>query len=162
MENERIPILLIEDSPTDAFLYCEALEGAVPASFRVTIAERLDLGLEQLKAHPFEAVLLDLGLAGQPGPGHIPYSLQRAPRHTDHRLVRLDGRSSGPRGSAGRRPGLSGKGENFAGICRACRSLCHPTSALTGCPARERKPLSQPVRTCSCSLSIFGRRRAFY
>ena len=30
MENERIPILLIEDSPTDALLYCEALEGVTP------------------------------------------------------------------------------------------------------------------------------------
>ena len=67
MENERIPILLIEDSPTDAFLYCEALEGAAPASFRVTIAERLDLGLEQLKAHNFEAILLDLGLPDSQG-----------------------------------------------------------------------------------------------
>ncbi len=67
MENERTPILLIEDSPTDAFLYCEALEGAVPASFRVTIAERLDLGLEQLKIHNFEAILLDLGLPDSQG-----------------------------------------------------------------------------------------------
>ena len=67
MENERIPILLIEDSPTDAFLYCEALEGAIPASFQVTIAERLDLGLEQLKTHHFEAILLDLGLPDSQG-----------------------------------------------------------------------------------------------
>ena len=67
MENERIPILLIEDSPTDALLYREALEGAAPASFQVTIAERLELGLEQLKTHSFEAVLLDLGLPDSQG-----------------------------------------------------------------------------------------------
>ena len=64
---ELIPILLIEDNPADIILLREALEGTSSISFQLTTATHLNLGLEQLREHSFEAVLLDLGLPDSQG-----------------------------------------------------------------------------------------------
>jgi PAS domain S-box-containing protein len=59
-----IDVLLIEDSPDDAFFIREMLSGADDArgGFRLTHADRLSDGLAHLAQHRLDVVLLDLGL----------------------------------------------------------------------------------------------------
>jgi len=62
MSTGRLNILLIEDNPGDARLVKEALEETGTWLFDLTIAGTFALGLDQLKAKPFDLVLLDLSL----------------------------------------------------------------------------------------------------
>lgn len=59
-----ILILLVEDSPSDAFLTREAVD---PDSFQVTHVERLEQAIAALRQSTFDVVLLDLGLPDSQG-----------------------------------------------------------------------------------------------
>ena len=59
-----IQILLVEDDPTDTLLAEEALLGD---RFRLQVSRRLDDALRLLKSHPFDVILLDLGLPDSQG-----------------------------------------------------------------------------------------------
>ncbi len=67
MTERIIQVLLVEDSPTDARIVRDELSQATSASFVVTQVERLSEALQQLKARPFDLVLLDLGLPDSSG-----------------------------------------------------------------------------------------------
>ena len=60
-------ILLIEDNPEDARLIKEYLTPVDEGSFDVTVAERLDSGIELLRERSFDVVLLDLTLPDSAG-----------------------------------------------------------------------------------------------
>ncbi len=59
-----IHILLVEDSPSDAFLTREAVK---PDSFHLTHVERLEQAIASLRESTFDVVLLDLGLPDSQG-----------------------------------------------------------------------------------------------
>ena len=63
--NAPLSILLVEDSPTDVLLAQDALQGR--GQFNMTVVERLGKALDMLSAHPFDIVLLDLGLPDSQG-----------------------------------------------------------------------------------------------
>ena len=64
-------ILLLEDSPTDAYLLRKKLEGVDNFSFEMVCAVSLTSGLEQLENNSFDVVLFDLGLPDSLGPESI-------------------------------------------------------------------------------------------
>jgi PAS domain S-box-containing protein len=66
MVDERIRVLMVEDSPTDALLIQHAL-AAGPARFDVTHVERLTQALDRLASGRFDVILLDLGLPDSQG-----------------------------------------------------------------------------------------------
>ena len=59
------PVLHVEDSPTDALLTREELEGH--PEFRLTQVDRLDEALRVLSSEQYAVVLLDLGLPDSQG-----------------------------------------------------------------------------------------------
>jgi CheY-like chemotaxis protein len=61
MADATIHVLLVEDSPIDARLLREVLEGVAPGRFVVTHTERLNEALQCLKEARFDVLLLDLG-----------------------------------------------------------------------------------------------------
>ncbi|MCB8944285.1 MAG: response regulator [Ardenticatenaceae bacterium] len=74
MNNPRIHILLIEDNSVDAQLIRDLLADAVknqrnPTQFLLTHARRLEEGLEQIRQHIFDIILLDLSLPDSFGLG---------------------------------------------------------------------------------------------
>jgi len=74
MNRQRIHILLIEDSPTDAQLIRDLLAEAMRISlsqiqFQLTQASRLEEGLEQIRRQIFDIILLDLSLPDSFGLG---------------------------------------------------------------------------------------------
>jgi DNA-binding NarL/FixJ family response regulator len=62
MKTAPIRILLIEDSPTDAYLMGELLKRVSEFNFEMTHAAQLSLGLEKLAEAKFDAIILDLEL----------------------------------------------------------------------------------------------------
>ncbi len=62
MDKSFITVLLIEDNPADIILLREALAENPLTGFRLETAERLSTGLQWLREHPCDVVLLDLGL----------------------------------------------------------------------------------------------------
>ena len=69
MTKLTIRILMIEDSESDALLLEENLNQDTLNSFEFTICERLESGLETLREHGFDLILLDLGLPDSQGLG---------------------------------------------------------------------------------------------
>ena len=67
MTKSNIPLLLIEDSPSDALLLEDVLNSDPLNSFELTISERLETGLEALRRQKHDLVLLDLGLPDSQG-----------------------------------------------------------------------------------------------
>lgn len=61
MAEDTIRALLIEDSPTDAFLLTQLVSES-PARVKLLYAERLSQGLDVLRRGSIDVVLLDLGL----------------------------------------------------------------------------------------------------
>ncbi len=62
MNESRLKVLLVEDSPSDAFLIQHSLLQHNPAAFEVSLNSRMDDALARLKAERYDVVLLDLGL----------------------------------------------------------------------------------------------------
>ena len=67
MDDKRIKVLLIEDSPGDARLIQELLAQTTSTSFDLTVSNRLKTGLEHLAAGEMDVVLLDLSLPDSHG-----------------------------------------------------------------------------------------------
>jgi len=67
MDKTSIKILLAEDNPADVVFLRETLEKDTITSFELTPVERLGAALELLKNHPFDVILLDLGLPDSQG-----------------------------------------------------------------------------------------------
>ena len=67
MPDEPLHVLVIEDDPDDARLLREALGDAEPQAFAMAWANRLQEGLEHLRANHVDALLLDLGLPDSQG-----------------------------------------------------------------------------------------------
>ena len=67
MPKPNLPLLLIEDSPSDALMLEEVLLRDPLNSFELTISERLETGLEILRQRKRDLVLLDLGLPDSQG-----------------------------------------------------------------------------------------------
>ena len=62
MPDEQIRLLLIEDSPDDALLIRESVMESAGERFRTDWVERLADGLDRLRSHAADVVLLDLSL----------------------------------------------------------------------------------------------------
>lgn len=67
MDDDKIQVLLIEDSPTDALLVQDELEHSTERKFAVTHVQRLSHALEQLQFQHFDLALLDLSLPDSDG-----------------------------------------------------------------------------------------------
>lgn len=67
MDDDRIQVLLIEDSPTDALLVQDELRHAADGNFAVTHVQRLSHALKQLQLQHFDIALLDLSLPDSDG-----------------------------------------------------------------------------------------------
>jgi len=67
MNADRIQVLLIEDSLTDALFVQDELMHAAEGQFAVTHVERLSHALEQLRLQHFDIALLDLSLPDSDG-----------------------------------------------------------------------------------------------
>jgi diguanylate cyclase (GGDEF)-like protein/PAS domain S-box-containing protein len=64
---DKIRVLLIEDSPSDAWLIRKQLSREAPSGFEIQHVDRLDEGLERLKRRDMDVVLLDLTLPDSAG-----------------------------------------------------------------------------------------------
>jgi len=62
-----ISLLLVEDSPADAYLLIEMLEEAEPEQWQIVYAKSLNLALESLSNSRFEVILLNLSLSDSKG-----------------------------------------------------------------------------------------------
>jgi PAS domain S-box-containing protein len=67
MSKDCVRVLLVEDSPSDARLLCEALQDYPLQKFEIERAERLDEAIALLAQKPFDVVLLDLNLPDSRG-----------------------------------------------------------------------------------------------
>lgn len=67
MSADRIRVLLVEDSETDALLICATLGDASAAEFDVTEATRLEEAQALIERDSYDLVLLDLGLPDSSG-----------------------------------------------------------------------------------------------
>lgn len=67
MIRNSITVLLIEDNPADARLIKEMLAESSPGDFKLEWFDRLSMGIEYLKDHSVDVVLLDLTLPDSTG-----------------------------------------------------------------------------------------------
>jgi len=67
MSKDIVRVLLVEDSPSDARLLCEALQDYPLQQFAIESAERLDEAIAFLSRQPFDVILLDLNLPDSRG-----------------------------------------------------------------------------------------------
>ncbi len=67
MREGLVRVLLIEDDPDDALLVREMLDEAEGTHFELELAERLSEGVELLRAHELDVILLDLSLPDMRG-----------------------------------------------------------------------------------------------
>ena len=84
-EERNVSVLLVEDSASDAELLLETLRETAGDLFQVTVLERLNEALRQLKTNSFDVLLLDLSLpdsagmetfrAARAGAPHVPIVL---------------------------------------------------------------------------------------
>ena len=88
MDDKRIKVLLIEDSPGDARLIQELLAQTTSTSFDLTVSNRLKTGLEHLAAGEMDVVLLDLSLPDSHGLDTFARVYEQAP---DMPIVVLSG-----------------------------------------------------------------------
>jgi PleD family two-component response regulator len=79
MENKKVNVLLIEDSVDDAELIRRKLEKSVDGRFKVTVAQRLNQGLEMLEKEEPDLILSDLGLPDSHGLDTVTKILLAAP-----------------------------------------------------------------------------------
>jgi DNA-binding NarL/FixJ family response regulator len=64
---DRIRVLLVEDSPSDAQLLCELLQDYAPQEFALERVERLEEAIRRVTEKAFDVVLLDLTLPDSTG-----------------------------------------------------------------------------------------------
>jgi CheY-like chemotaxis protein len=64
---ERFNVLLVEDNPADALFVRDALTRGFGSAIEITEAVRVSDALAALERHPFDIVLLDLGLPDSRG-----------------------------------------------------------------------------------------------
>ena len=69
MNGTGLNVLLVEDDAGDARLVRNSLAAAAQAPFRLEWEERLDAGMKRLAEREYDALLLDLTLADDPGLG---------------------------------------------------------------------------------------------
>ncbi len=91
-ENDLKPIrlLLIEDNPVDVRLVRERLAEGHGVSFEIESSDRLERGLELLRAGSFDLVLLDLSLPDSTGGETIAHLHRQAPQVPIVALTGLD------------------------------------------------------------------------
>lgn len=63
---DKLKVLLIEDNPGDVLLVKNMLNYG-HAEYEITCAERLSMGIKEIKSAAFDVVLLDLGLPDSDG-----------------------------------------------------------------------------------------------
>ena len=67
MHEDRVQVLLVEDSPSDAQLLCESLRDYPLQKFEIERVERLDEAVALLARQSFDVILLDLNLPDSSG-----------------------------------------------------------------------------------------------
>lgn len=67
MDKNEIDLLLVEDNPSDAFLFQDMLKQSSIARFNVFHADKLESALRSLKQKKFDIILLDLSLPDSEG-----------------------------------------------------------------------------------------------
>ena len=67
MNDDRVRVLLVEDSPSDVRLLCESLEDYPLQEFEIERAERLEEAIALLAERSFDVILLDLNLPDSHG-----------------------------------------------------------------------------------------------
>ncbi|MCU0917000.1 MAG: response regulator [Planctomycetes bacterium] len=77
---DRIRVLLVEDSPSDAQLFCELLQDYAPQRFVMERAQRLDEAIRRVAARTFDVVFLDLTLPDSTGLDTCARMRRAAPR----------------------------------------------------------------------------------
>jgi PAS domain S-box-containing protein len=76
---DRIEVLLVEDSPSDAQLLCEFLHDYPPQRFAIEHVERLEEAIRLVAERTFDVVLLDLTLPDSTGLGTCTRMRRAAP-----------------------------------------------------------------------------------
>ncbi len=79
MEDDRKKILIVEDSPGDAFILQEILQRLKPGTYDIETAGRLDEALVLVERQPFDVVLLDMNLPDSRGLETIQAMKEKAP-----------------------------------------------------------------------------------
>ncbi len=77
--NDKLVILLVEDSPSDALLMQEALAQVRNRSFEIKVTNHLERALKHLASETYDAVLLDLSLPDSTGLETLSRVLDLAP-----------------------------------------------------------------------------------
>ncbi len=77
---DRIRVLLVEDSPSDARLLCEFLQDYPPQKFAIEAVERLEEAIRLVAEKVFDVVLLDLTLPDSTGLDTCTRMRRAAPR----------------------------------------------------------------------------------
>ncbi len=90
---QRLTVLLVEDSPTDAALITEELAMVEEYIFAVEHVDRLDTAIEKVGNEQFHAVLLDLQLPDSSGLATYKDLRKQAPEKPIVVLTGLDDRS---------------------------------------------------------------------
>ncbi len=80
MSTGAVKVLLVEDSPSDAVLLQESLNTPGNGRFEITLVERLEDGLAQLRQTRFDVLLLDLSLPDSAGRETFLRARQAAPQ----------------------------------------------------------------------------------
>ena len=62
MNSEPVKVLLIDDNPGDAVLVREALNAHAGMAFLIDDGDRLSVGLDKVRSHEYNIILLDLTL----------------------------------------------------------------------------------------------------
>jgi signal transduction histidine kinase len=81
MVRKTINVLLVEDNPGDAALVREMLHDMDSAAFVVSVATRLESGLELLETKDFDIILLDLNLPDSHGLATLARAQSLKPEH---------------------------------------------------------------------------------
>lgn len=79
MKDERTKILIVEDSPGDAFLLQDIVHRLKPGTYDVETAVRLAEALVLVERHPFDVILLDMNLPDSRGLETIHVIKEHAP-----------------------------------------------------------------------------------
>ncbi len=79
MKDDRKKILIVEDSPGDAFILQEVLQNLKPETYDIETAVRLDAALVLAEHRPFDVILLDMNLPDSRGLETVHAMKEKAP-----------------------------------------------------------------------------------